>query len=95
MALFFLLAGWGCATMKPEGTAVLHVDCNVPDAVVLLDDGMLGRVSELRKTDKVIRAGFYRLEISHPGYYAYFTEVNAPEGGVAAVKAELHPLLDE
>ena len=66
----------------------------MPDAAVLLDDALAGRVSELAKNDKVIRAGFYRVEIRHPGYHSYFTEITVAEGGVAAVKAELHPLLD-
>jgi protein-S-isoprenylcysteine O-methyltransferase Ste14 len=88
------LLSFGCATMKSEGAATLRVECNVPDAAVLLDDGLRGRVSDLAKQDKVIRAGFYRVEIRHPGYYSYFTEITVAEGGVAAVKAELHPLLD-
>jgi protein-S-isoprenylcysteine O-methyltransferase Ste14 len=51
-------------------------------------------VSDLAKKDKVIRAGFYRVEIRHPQYHSYFTEITVAEGGVAAVKADLHPLLD-
>jgi hypothetical protein len=70
------------------------VDCNVPDAAVLLDDGLVGRVAELAKKDKVIRADFYRVEIRHPQYHSYFTEITVAEGSVAAVKADLHPLLD-
>ena len=89
-----MLLSLGCATMKSEGAATLHVECNIPDAAVLLDDALAGRVSELAKNDKVIRAGFYRVEIRHPGYHSYFTEITVAEGGVAAVKAELHPLLD-
>lgn len=89
-----ILLSLGCATMKSEGAATLHVECNVPDAAVLLDDGLAGRVADLAKKDKVIRAGFYRVEIRHPGYHSYFTEITVVEGGVAAVKAELHPLLD-
>ena len=89
-----LLLSFGCATMRSEGAATLHLDCNVPDAAVLLDDALVGRVADLAKSDKVIRAGFYRVEIRHPGYHSYFTEITVAEGGVAAVKAELHPLLD-
>jgi protein-S-isoprenylcysteine O-methyltransferase Ste14 len=94
VSVIVIVLSIGCATMKPEGAASLHVDCNVPDAAVLLDDGLLGRASDLMKNDKVIRAGFYRVEIRHPGYHSYFTEITVAEGGVAAVKAELHPLLD-
>lgn len=89
-----ILLSLGCATMKSEGAATLHVECNIPDAAVLLDDALVGRVSDLMKSDKVIRAGFYRVEIRHPGYHSYFTEFTVAEGKVAAVKGELHPLLD-
>ncbi len=89
-----ILSSFGCATMRTERAASLHVECNVPDAAVLLDDDLAGRAADLVKHEKVIRAGFYRVEIRYPGYYSYFTEITVPEGGVAAVKAELHPLLD-
>jgi protein-S-isoprenylcysteine O-methyltransferase Ste14 len=89
-----LLPCIGCATMHAEESAALRVQCNVPEAAVLLDDGVVGRAAELAKKDKVVRAGFYRVEVRHPSYYPYFTEINVPEGGTATVKAELHPLLD-
>jgi len=94
VAILGLLPVLGCATLHSEGTATVRVQCNVADAAVLLDDAVFGRAAELAKHDKVIRAGFYRVEIRHPSYYPYFTEINVPEGGTAAIKAELHPLLD-
>ncbi|HEX7508283.1 MAG TPA: PEGA domain-containing protein [Polyangia bacterium] len=94
ISVVVILLFWGCATMKSEGAATLHLDCNVPDAAVLLDDALVGRAAELSKNDKVIRAGFYRVEIRHPGYHSFFTEITVAEGGVARVKADLHPLLD-
>jgi hypothetical protein len=96
LVVFVALLGLciGCATMKPEEAATLNIECNVPEAAVLLDDVMVGRAAELKKEAKSIRPGFYRVEIRHPGYYSYFTEITVAEGGAAAVKAELHPLLD-
>lgn len=94
VSIVVILLSFGCATMKSEGAATLHLECNVPDAAVLLDDALVGRAADVVKHDKTIRAGFYRVEIRHPGYYSYFTEITVAEGGVAAVKAELHPLLD-
>lgn len=96
LSLFVVFLVWAasCATMKSEGTATLRMECNVPDAMVLLDDGLLGRAAELTKSGKFIRPGFYRVEVRHPGYYSYFTEINVADGGVASVKAELHPLVD-
>jgi hypothetical protein len=85
----------GCATMKPQQpVAHLHVECNVPDAMVLLDDGLVGKAADLAKKDKSIHPGFYRIELRHPGYYSYFTEISVEEGASATVKAELHALLD-
>jgi hypothetical protein len=84
----------GCATMTPEATGTLQVECNVADAAVLVDDAVVGRASDLKKSAKSLRPGFYRVELRHPGYYSYFGEINVPEGGAVAVKAELHPLLD-
>jgi hypothetical protein len=92
--LFMVGLTIGCATMQAEKFAALRVECNVPDAVVLVDDELVGKAGELGKVDKSIRPGFSRIEIRHPAYYSYFTEITVPEGGAAAVKAELHPLLD-
>jgi PEGA domain len=83
-----------CATMKPEPVGTLQVECNVPDAAVVLDDAVVGRASDLAKTGKSLRPGFYRVELRHPGHYAHFAEVTVPEGGAVVVKAELHPQLD-
>ncbi len=102
MKLFALVAAvalsialsFGCATMKAEAPAHLRVECNVPDAMVLLDDGLVGKAADLSKKDKSIRPGFYRVELRHPGYYSFFTEISVDSGGEATVKAELHPLLE-
>ncbi len=84
----------GCATMKPEAAGTFKLDCNVPEAAVLVDDAVVASAGELHAKGKLLPPGFYRVELRHPGYYSYFTEINVPESGVAAVKAELHPLLD-
>ena len=84
----------GCATLKPQPVAHLRVECNVPDAMVLLDDGLVGKAADLAKKDKTIHPGFYRVELRHPGYYSHFTEISVEEGASATVKAELRALLD-
>jgi len=88
-----LAAAIGCATLHSEGSAMLRVECNVPDAAVLLDDAVWARAAEVGKKDKAVHPGFYRVEVRHPGYYPYFGEVTVGEGDSAVVKAELHPLL--
>ncbi len=95
VAVTLVMLALGCATMGRQPPAAhLRVECNVPDAMVLLDDGLIGKAADLAKKDKSIRPGFYRVELRHPGFYSYFTEVTVEEGGSATVKAELHPLLD-
>jgi hypothetical protein len=89
---FSLLAG--CASLRSEGSVVFRVECNVPDAAVLLDGVLMGRASQWAKPDRFIRPGFYRVEIRHPNYYSHFEEITVADGGSALVKAELHPLLE-
>ena len=84
----------GCASLKSEGSAAFRVECNVPDAAVLLDDLPMGRASQWAKPDRFIRPGFYRVEIRHPSYYSHFEEITVADGGSALVRAELHPLLE-
>jgi hypothetical protein len=84
----------GCASLKSEGSAAFRVECNVPDAAVLLDDVPMGRASQWAKPDRFIRPGFYRVEIRHPRYYSHFDEITVADGGSALVSAELHPLLE-
>lgn len=93
LVLFVVFLFVGCASLRSEGSVVFRVECNVPDAVVLLDDVPMGRVSQWVKPDCFIRPGFYRVEIRHPSYYSHFDEITVADGGSATVKAELHPLL--
>jgi hypothetical protein len=94
LVLLLVLLFAGCASLRSEGSVVFRVECNVPDAVVLLDDVPMGRASQWVKPDRFIRPGFYRVEIRHPSYYSHFDEITVADGGSATVKAELHPLLE-
>jgi hypothetical protein len=93
LVLFAVSVFVGCASLRSEGSVVFRVECNVPDAVVLLDDVPMGRASQWAKPDRFIRPGFYRVEIRHPSYYSHFEEITVADGGSALVKADLHPLL--
>jgi len=84
----------GCVSLQPDMAATVRLECNIPDAAVIVDDVMLGRVSEFNKVDRHIRPGFYRVEFRHPNYYTHYTEFEVADRGVAVVKAELRPLLD-
>jgi hypothetical protein len=82
-----------CATFgRSAGT--FQVECNVPDAMVIIDDVLVGRVSEWSRPGRQIRPGFHRIEIRHPSYFSHYAEIELSDGGGQVVKAELHPLLD-
>jgi PEGA domain len=88
-----LLVVVACATVPPPA-GNLQVKCNVPEAVVLIDDVLVGRADEWGPPGKAIRPGFHRVEIRHPGYFSYYEEIQLGDGGGAVVTASLHPLLD-
>lgn len=91
--LLLALTLTGCATFgRPGGR--FEVQCNVPDAVVIIDDVLVGRVSEWAPPGKQIRPGFHRIEIRHPSYFSHYAEIELSDGGGTVVKADLHPLLD-
>jgi hypothetical protein len=94
LVLFAVSILTGCASLRSEGSVVFRVECNVPDAAVLLDGVPMGRASQWAKPDRFIRPGFYRVEIRHPRYYSHFEEITVADGGSALVRAELHPLLE-
>lgn len=92
--LFVFLLVASCAAMQPDAAASLQIECNVPEAAVILDDVMLGRAGEFSKGDRFIRPGFYRVEIRHPNHYTYFAEFEVASGGLASLNVLLHPVLD-
>jgi hypothetical protein len=91
-ALLVSLAA-GCATFG-RNAGTFQVQCNVPDAMVIIDDVLVGRVSEWSAPGRQIRPGFHRIEIRHPSYFSHYAEIELVDGGGQVVKAELHPLLD-
>jgi hypothetical protein len=92
--VFFFLLITSCAALQPDAAASLQIECNVPEAAVILDDVMLGRASEFSTGERFIRPGFYRVEIRHPNHYTYFAEFDVASGGLASLKAVLHPVLE-
>jgi len=96
--LALVAIGWlmtlGCAHTIPYGAVAFKVDSNVPDASILIDDVLVGKASDWSKEGKHIRAGFHRIEVRHPGYYSYFTEVELKEGSTVVVKAMLRELIE-
>lgn len=95
-ALLLLLAAiaTGCATIGSGiPTVPLRVEVNVADATVWIDDHLAGSALTLSKPGTRLRVGFHRVEIRHPAYYSFFTEVKPVAGDDVVVRAQLHELV--
>jgi hypothetical protein len=92
--LLAMLALPGCATLASGPRGSLAVRCNVAEAGVLVDDVLVGPVSEWAPPGRPLRPGFHRIEIRHPGYFSHYAEVDIAVGRPSQVAAELHPLLE-
>jgi hypothetical protein len=84
----------GCATLSPPAARFL-VECKHPDAMVFIDEVLVGRVADWSKPgNKMIRAGFHRVEIRQLDHHSHFSEIDAHPGAAVVVKAELYPHLE-
>jgi hypothetical protein len=88
------LALLSCAHTMQGGQVAFRVESNVGDATVWIDDVLVGKASDWANDGRHIRPGFHRVEIRSPGYYSVYQEIEQPDGGRIAVKANLHPLLE-
>lgn len=87
-------AALGCATIGSGGASVpLRVEVNVVDATVWIDDHLAGSAMALSKPGTRLRVGFHRVEIRHPAYYSFFTEIKPVAGDDVVVRAQLHELV--
>jgi hypothetical protein len=91
-----LLSLWLAAASCAHGPAgvALQVESNLPEATIWVDDVLIGSVRDWARDGRHVRAGFHRVEIRAPGYYSVYQEIEQPDGGRAAVKATLRPLLE-
>jgi len=93
-ASVFLAQGLACTTMGAAGESVaLRVETNVPDAIVWVDDRLVGTAASLVASGTRLRVGFHRIEIRHPSHYSFFTEVDPKRGEDVVVRAQLHELV--
>jgi hypothetical protein len=84
----------GCATIGSGVASVpLRVEVNVVDATVWIDDHLAGSAMALSKPGTRLRVGFHRVEIRHPAYYSFFTEIKPAVGDDVVVRAQLHELV--
>jgi len=93
-AAVLLAPGLACTTMGAAGYSVaLRVETNVPDAIVWVDDRLVGTAASLISSGTRLRVGFHRVEIRHPSHYSFFTEVDPKRGEDVVIRAELHELV--
>jgi hypothetical protein len=92
LALLLVLAG-SCAHTLDAKSISIRVECNVADATVWIDDVLVGTAKSWESA-RVIRAGFHRVELRHPGYYSFFQEVELPGGSDVVVNAKLRELVE-
>lgn len=87
-------ASGACATVRTHGAYGFQVRCNVPEALVVIDDVVVGRAADWGKPGRAIRPGFHRVEIRHPGYYRHYSEIDARHGADGVIEAHLHAVLE-
>ena len=87
-------AAISCATIGSGAPSVpLRVEVNVPDATVWIDDHLVGSAMTLAKPGTRLRVGFHRVEVRHPAYYSFFTEVKPAAADEVVIHAHLHELI--
>jgi hypothetical protein len=94
LTLAGVLAGSSCAHYSPPAGVALLVEANVPESTIWVDDVLVGTVSAWAREGRHVRPGFHRVEIRAVGYYSVYREIEQPDGGRVAIKADLRPLLE-
>src|SRR5699024_9527490 len=94
LAFLLLAGGGGCTTMSAAGDSVaFRVETNVPDAMVWVDDHLVGTAASLVSSGTRLRVGFHRIELRHPSHYSFFAEVDPKKGEDVLLRAPLHELV--
>jgi hypothetical protein len=94
VASLLFAPGLACTTMGAAGDSVaLRVETNVPDAIIWVDDRLVGTAASLVSSGTRLRVGFHRIEIRHPSHYSFFTEVDPKRGEDVVIRAQLHELV--
>lgn len=99
LALAVLAALGGCPS-GPRGTsgrgdtAILRIRCDVPDAVIWIDETMAGLVADVPGGGIRLRAGQHRIEIRHDRYHTRYLEVTLRPGENRTLDVRLAEVLD-
>ena len=73
---------------KTSSTAVLRVECKVPDAEVYLDSKYFREIAEMRAGVR-LRPGEYRVEVRHSDYHSRYFEFTLAENERKLLTVEL------
>ena len=99
--LFLFLAGvgvtLGVACGSPQvrtDVAMIYLTSTPPDALVLIDDVPIGRVSDLRE-HVTVPSGEHRLEIRAEDFLSYYADLDLQGGESYGLIIELWPGRDE
>jgi hypothetical protein len=76
--------------VRPEAQGLLIV-CPVADALILVDDRVVGNAATLRRRELPILPGVHRIEVQAERHFPRYAEVEIPPGG--HVRIELTPRL--
>ena len=75
-------------------SALLKVECDVPDARIYVDDFLAGTVEKARRGGIPVVPGVRRVEIRHQRYHSHFALVKLVKGGEVKVTASLREVLE-
>jgi hypothetical protein len=79
LALLALATLAGCAATKP-GTVSLRLQGNEDDALVTIDDQLIGPVSRVEKKGVALPVGSHRVTIEKTGFFPYDELVEVKPG---------------
>ncbi len=92
---FLLVVGCVLATacgptlkQKTSSTAVLRIECKVPDAEVYLDSKYFREIAEMRAGVR-LKPGEYRVEVRHSDYHSRYFEFTLEQNERKLLSVEL------
>jgi hypothetical protein len=80
--------GGSPAPRKSQPTALVTLQCDVPDAEVWVDGRYFREVAELSRAFR-LRAGVHRIEVRHQNYHSMYYELAVKAGTQKVLRVEL------
>ena len=83
VSVLAVAAAAGCAergAVDPRLLGRVLIACDLPDALVFVDDRHVGQVATLRGRALAISPGVRRIEVRRDGYFAFYRDVTVVRG---------------